>query len=157
VRPTVSEQLAGVRRILAEVIAPEVTGAYPVDMLRGVLANLEMLERSWMQIGPFLVWDNAGTERVLEHAAAVVDDETAARVRAALVAAPTEADAAGQDVDALEAHNTVLRGLLAEIVPQLAGGGEPTAAAYAELRAHLRERIGRFPLTMNAPMPGAAR
>jgi hypothetical protein len=156
VRPTVSEQLAGVRRILAEVIAPEVTGAYPVDMLRGVLANLEMLERSWTQIAPFLVWDNAGTERVLEHAAAVVDDETATRIRAALVAAPTDA-AAGLDADALDAHNTMLRGLLAEIVPQLASGGATTAAAYAELRAHLRERIGRFPLTMNAPMPGAAR
>lgn len=152
-RPTVSEQLAGVRRILAEVIAPEVTGAYPVDMLRGVLANLQMLETSWTQIAPFLAWDNAGTERVLEHAAAVIDDETATRIRAALVAAPTD----HTDVAALEDHNVVLRGLLAEIVPPLAGGGDHTADAYAELRAHLRERIGRFPLTMNAPMPGAAR
>jgi hypothetical protein len=153
VRPTVSEQLAGVRRILADVIAPEVTGAYPVDMLRGVLANLEMLERSWMHIVPFLVWDNAGTERVLEHAAAVVDHETADRIRASLVAAPTDAT----DVAALDEHNTVLRGLLAEIVPPLASGGARTADAYAELRAHLRERIGRFPLTMTAPMPGAPR
>lgn len=152
-RPTISEQLAGVRRILAEVIAPEVTGAYPVDMLRGVLANLEMLEHSWTTVGPFLAWDNAGTERVLEHVAPLVDAASGDRIRAALVAAPKD----NADVDALDAHNTALRELLAEAIPELAAGGERTADAYAEVRAHLRERIGRFPLSMNAPMPGAAR
>jgi hypothetical protein len=152
-RPTISEQLAGVRRILTDVIAPEVTGAYPVDMLRGVLANLEMLEQSWTNVGPFLAWDNAGTERVLGHAAPLVDDALCARIQGALVAAPTDA----ADVDALDTHNTVLRELLAEVIPTLASGGEATADVYAQVRAHLRERINRFPLSMNAPMPGAAR
>jgi hypothetical protein len=149
----VSEQLAGVRRILADVIAPEVTGAYPVDMLRGVLANLEMLERSWSNVGPFLAWDNAGTEAALHAVAPLVDDELSTRIRACLAAAPD----GSADVTALDAHNTALRGLLAEAVPALAGGGDRTAAAYGEVRAHLRARIDRFPFTMNAPMPGAAR
>jgi hypothetical protein len=153
VRPTVSEQLAGVRRILAEVIAPEVTGAYPVDMLRGVLANLEMLERSWANVGPFLSWDNKGTEVVLRATAPLVAGELSTRIGACLSAAPTE-DA---DVLALDAHNIALRGLLAEAVPELAAGGERTDAVYADVRDHLRARIERFPFTMNAPMPGAAR
>jgi hypothetical protein len=50
----------------------------------------------------------------------------------------------------------VLRGLLAEVVPVLAAGGDETAETYAEVRSHLRERIDRFPFSMNAPMPGSA-
>jgi hypothetical protein len=153
VRPTVSEQLAGVRRILADVIAPEVTGAYPVDMLRGVLANLEMLERSWTNVGPFLAWDNTGSDAVLRAVAPLVDAGLAQRIADALAAAPTDA----ADVAALDAHNTALRGLLADAIPELAAGGERTAAVYTDLRVHLRARIDRFPFTMNAPMPGAAR
>jgi hypothetical protein len=152
-RPTISEQLAGMRRILAEVVAPEVTGAYAVDMLRGVLANLEMLERSWSRVGPFLAWDNAGTERLLEAIARTLDPPFARRVEALLLTRPVDQ----VDVEVLDAHNTALRDLLADAIPQLAAGGDRTAAVYEDVRVHLRERIGRFPLAMNAPMPGAAR
>jgi hypothetical protein len=152
-RPTVSEQLAGIRRVLAEVIGPEVTGAYAVDMLRGVLANLEMLERSWTNIGPFLAWDNDGTEAVLERIAPLVDADLAARIGDALVAAPADPT----DVNELDARNTALRQLVADAVPVLAAGADRSAEVYAEVRAHLSRRIERFPLSMNAPMPGAAR
>jgi hypothetical protein len=153
VRPTVSEQLAGVRRILSDVIAPEVSGAYPIDMLRGVLANLEMLEQSWTRVGPFLAWDNEGTEQVLRSVVPFVDGDLAARITALVVAAPVDAS----DVGALEARNTALRAVLADAVPALARGGDAAAPAFAGVRRHLRDRIERFPLTMNAPMPGAAR
>ena len=47
--------------------------------------------------------------------------------------------------------------VLAEAVPSLAAGGPVTAAAYGDACAHLRNRIERFPLTLSAPIPGAAR
>jgi hypothetical protein len=153
VRPSISEQLAGLRRIIAEVIAPEVTGAYPEDMLRGVLANLEMLETSWSRVGPFLAWDNEGTERLLEAIAALMDPTLVQRIEATLVAAPHHPS----DVDALDAHNTALRDVLADAVPVLAAGGDRTHDVYRAVRMHLRERMDRFPLVMNAPMPGAPR
>jgi hypothetical protein len=154
----VSEQLAGVRRILADVIAPEVTGAYPVDMLRGVLANLEMLERSWSNVPEFLAWDNAGTARVLGEARPFVGHGLQARIDDALHDTGDAGAPAGHVVaiDALDASNVALRELLADVVPVLAAGGDDAAGAYASVRAHLRERIDRFPFSMNAPMPGSA-
>src|SRR5687767_9576367 len=101
-RPTVSAQLAGLRRIIADVAVPEVDAPYPADMLRGVLANLEMRERSWTQVAPFLAWDNEGTERLLEHIAPLVDATFALRVDSVLAAAPQDRT----DADALDAHNT---------------------------------------------------
>ena len=152
-RPTITEQLAGIRRILADVVAPEVHGAYPLDMLRGIEANLAMLERSWTQVAPFLAWDNAETARVLEAAQPVVDDQLGARIGAVIA----DAEPDPLDVVALESRNTRLREVLADAVPVLAAGGASTADAYAQVCHHLRQRIDRFPLTLSAPMPGTAR
>lgn len=152
-RPTISEQLAGIRRILLDVVSPEVQGAYPADMLRGIVANLEMLERSWTDVAPFLAWDNDGTARVLAVVAPVVDSDLAGRIATVLDAPVPDP----LDANALEARNTELRAVLADAIAVLADGGEPSAAAYGDVRAHLRERIERFPLTLSAPMPGAAR
>jgi hypothetical protein len=153
VRPTIAEQLAGIRRILVEVVSPEVQGDYPNDMLRGIAANLEMLEQSWTRVAPFLAWDNEGSAQVLTAVQACVERDLARRIGAALAAAEPDP----LDVDALDARNTELRGLLAEAVPLLAAGGSSCEAAYADVRAHLRQRIERFPLTLSAPMPGAKR
>jgi hypothetical protein len=153
-RPTVSEQLAGVRRILADVVAPEVHSAYPSDMLRGILANLEMLERSWGDVAPFLAWDNGATMQLLADVASHVEGDVAAKIGAVLA----EPDADPLDVAALEARNTRLRGALADAVPVLAAAEDlGSTDVYTAVRSHLRERIERFPLTMNAPMPGAKR
>ena len=42
--PTVDEQLREARRILEEVVEPEVQTDYPADTLRAVLSALQMLE-----------------------------------------------------------------------------------------------------------------
>jgi hypothetical protein len=152
VRPTVSEQLAGMRRVLREVIGPEVTSAYPADMLRGMLATLEMLERSWARVAPFLSWDNAATEQLLRAGLPHVTAPIAAQIRATL----SEPAPDPLDVDALDRRNTELRRLLSAVVPMLAVRAD-AAAAYRDVRAHLRERMDRFPLSTSAPMPGAAR
>ena len=148
--PSVTEQLRGVRRTLTEVVAPDLSSPYPAEVLRGVVAALEGLERSWTRVLPFLVWDNAETAALLGAISPVVEPELAVRITQLCDAEPGDA----LDVDAGDARNEALRGLLAEAVPGLAAGGAETADAHAAVVAHLRERIDRFPLTMNAPMPG---
>jgi hypothetical protein len=151
VHPSVTEQLRGVRRTLTEVVAPDLSHPYPTEVLRGVVAALEGLERSWVRVLPFLTWDNAATATLLrEQVAPAVDAPLAARISAAL----EEPEPDPLDVDAADARNEALRGLLADAVPQLTAGGDATAGAHAAVVAHLRARIERFPLTMNAPMPG---
>src|SRR4051812_47167288 len=56
-RPTVSEQLSGVRRVLQDVVAPELDGGYPLDILDGVMSTLDALAASWMDMPAFLRWD----------------------------------------------------------------------------------------------------
>jgi hypothetical protein len=150
VHPSVTEQLRGMRRTLTEVVAPDLSSPYPAEVLRGVVAALEGLERSWTRVLPFLVWDNAETAALLGAISSVVDPDLAVRVSQVCDVEPPDA----LDVDAADARNEALRGLLAEAVPGLAAGGAETATAHAAVVAHLRARIDRYPLTMNAPMPG---
>jgi hypothetical protein len=150
VHPSVTEQLRGIRRTLTEVVAPDLSSPYPAEVLRGVVAALEGLERSWARVFPFLVWDNAETAALLGAISPVLDPDLATRITQACDAEPGDA----LDVDAADARNEALRGLLAESVPHLAAGGAATVDAHAAVVAHLRARIDRFPLTMNAPMPG---
>jgi hypothetical protein len=150
VHPSVTEQLRGVQRTLTQVVAPDLSNPYPAEVLRGVVAALEGLERSWARVLPFLVWDNAETAALLGAISPVVDPDLASRITQLCDVEPGDA----LDVEAADVRNEALRGLLAEAVPGLAAGGATTADAHAAVVAHLRERIDRFPLTMNAPMPG---
>jgi hypothetical protein len=150
-RPTIAEQLRGLRRILAEVVTPEVGSAYPADMLQGVIANLEMLERALPAVAPFLAWDNEATAALLERAAPLLGEPISARVAELRAAPPVDP----LDLEALHERNIALRGLLAEAVAPLADGGPSAAARYGELRAHLRARMDRYPLSMAASMPSA--
>ena len=43
----------------------------------------------------------------------------------------------------------------AEAVPQLAAGGDQTAAAYARVKSHLRDRMSRYPMSATIVMPTA--
>jgi hypothetical protein len=147
-RPTISEQLTGLRRILDEVVAPEVDVPYPAETLRGVIANLEMLARAYTNVGPFLAWDNAATKALLAAARGVVDAGLASHIDDALFLPDVDA----LDLDALDARNTLLRGLLAAAIAPLAGGGGATATVYASVCVHLRERMARYPFTMTTSL-----
>ena len=57
-RPTIDEQLHALRRILTDVVAPEVTAKYPSDILQSVIANLGELEANWSRWVAYLAWDN---------------------------------------------------------------------------------------------------
>ena len=56
-RPNVSEQLSGMRRVLGDVIAPDLEGGYPRDILDGVMSTLDALAASWLEVPAFLRWD----------------------------------------------------------------------------------------------------
>lgn len=133
-RPTLSEYLGGLRRILEESVAPSVQGDYANEMLAGVLRSLAMLEENWPDAPDFLGWDNAETKRLLGLIAAHVP--VAGAIEPAVAPPTTFAE--------LDAENERLRGLLAAAIPALAA--EPAAAtAYAAVVEHLRTRIDRYP------------
>lgn len=125
-RPDVSEQLNGMRRVLQDVVAPEVDG-YPLDILDGVMSTLDALAASWADVPAFLRWDAGEMVRLLD------GHEV-----------PPEPDDA-LDIRALEAWHARLRWLLQERVPELLG---------EELTAHLKARAERFPIRPETRMPG---
>ena len=143
VRPTLDEQLRGLRRILEQSVAPAVIDSYASSTLNGVIRALEMLEQRTALVGPFLAWDNQETATVLHAIATRVPIDEPLESSAIV---PTG------DLAALDAENTRLRGLLAGVIPALAN--DPAAVnEYALVVAHLRERIARYPFTSTATLP----
>jgi hypothetical protein len=152
VYPTITEQLRGYSRILDEVIAPAVDQGYPTDVLAGIIANLRRLAGYWDRVLPFLDWDNRATAEVLLDAMPLLPPDLAARVQVGL-------EPEGDEVidplnfDAVHERNRLLRSLLADTITPLAGGGDRTAAVYARVRSHLRERMSRYPMSGTIVMP----
>ncbi len=155
--PTVTEQLREIRRVLAEVVMPEVGGDYAREALQAALATLGMLEGAWDRVLPFLRWDNERVAQLLSeldgvaaHAGptGLLDDRMAGRIAAAISADPPDPT----DFAALHRRNLELRALLAEAVPALVActGGVPPEPVVA----YVRERIDRYPFTGTAALPG---
>ncbi|MEO5837317.1 MAG: hypothetical protein ABIQ73_29600 [Acidimicrobiales bacterium] len=143
-RPTLSEQLRGLRHILDHVVAPEVQGAYATDILLGVSRALEMLALRAGEVGPFLVWDNNETRELLRMIAT-----SGAAVTEPID--PIEPIATG-DVDALDAENERLRGILAAVIPAIAADAS-TSELHGAVVVHLRERVARYPFASTATLP----
>ena len=141
-RPTLDEQLRGLRGILQGSVAPAVVGDYPQETLAGVIRALEMLEQRVALVGPFLAWDNAATFALLR--------DIAVRVPMAGLGDPAVIESG--DLAALDAENERLRGLLAEVVPVLAADSS-LADLHAATVAHLRARIARYPYTSTGTLP----
>ncbi|MCU1373981.1 MAG: hypothetical protein JWO68_1267, partial [Actinomycetia bacterium] len=119
-RPDVTEQLTGIRQVLADVVAPHVTDPYPADVLAGVLAALDLLADAWAQVPKFLCWDSAATAHVL-----------------ALVGQPVPPMPDDLfDLAAVQTHHREVRGLLEAAMPAILDH-EAAAAAVVEL---FRER-----------------
>jgi hypothetical protein len=127
-RPSISEQLAGVRRVLADVVGPYVTDPYPSDVLAGALATLDTLAESWAAVPAFLRWDSEATADVLRLAGLEVP------------AAPDDP----LDLDALQSHHREVRGRLEAAIPTLLERPDLSAAVIALFR----ERSERFPLSV---------
>jgi hypothetical protein len=156
VRPSVSEQLDGLRRILQEVVAPELTDPYPADILAGVCATLETLAAGWSEVPAFLRWDAEAASQILSEVlsadAPKLDESLAVQVREAL-ASPLPDPA---DFTALQAHHRQIRAALELTIPVISEREElrETRTRLVEL---FRERVDRYPLKTvwrpSAPAP----
>jgi hypothetical protein len=145
-RPTVTEQLDGLRRILAETIAPEITSPYPAEILGGVIGALDALQSNWHKIPAFLLWDIETTAGVLDAAMPKLDVDLAAEISAA----KTGIDVT--DLAALESHQMRMRELLVKAMPAIIADPHRTDA-YPRMIALFRERTERFPFSMAARPP----
>ncbi|HUP76241.1 MAG TPA: hypothetical protein VM282_24620 [Acidimicrobiales bacterium] len=111
-RPTIDEQLGALRRILSDVVAPEVTAKYPSDILAGVIANLGELEANWSRWVGHLAWDNEHLAGVLAQARPKVSASVSAQIGDALAGAPDDP----YDHGAVCAHNEALRAAVVAVI-----------------------------------------
>ena len=144
--PTVTEQLDGLRRILAETIAPEVTSPYPAEILGSVIGALDALQSNWHRIPAFLRWDIETTAGVLDAAMPMLEVDLVAEI----AAAKTSIDLT--DLVALESHQIRMRELLVKAMPAIIADPNRTGA-YPQMIALFRERTDRFPFSMAARPP----
>src|ERR1700761_1352931 len=128
--PTISEQLDGLRRILAEAVAPEVTAPYPAEILGSVIGALNALQSNLHAIPPFLRWDIEATGSVLNAAKPLLGPDLVAKIDAAM------ADRAA-DLAQLEERQVLLRGLLVEAMPAIRA---ERGLAYDKMITLFRER-----------------
>jgi hypothetical protein len=131
VHPSISEQLAGLSQVLADVVRPELADPYPIDVLDGVIAGLDAVARGWTALPAYLRWD-------AERSAAILR-----RVRIS----PPEPPSDPLDLVALEAHHADVRKMLESAIPAITADADATMA-MVEL---FRERIERFPFQQLAP------
>ncbi|MEO8692453.1 MAG: hypothetical protein ABI658_02990 [Acidimicrobiales bacterium] len=143
-RPTLAEQLRGLRHILDHVVAPEVQGDYAQQSLLGVSRTLEMLEQRAGAVGLFLEWDNRETH-------AIVESISAHGISLAQPVDPITPIMTG-DLVALDGENERLRGILAAVIPAITDRAE-THDLHAAVVAHLRERVARYPYASTGTLP----
>jgi len=143
-RPTITEQLDGLRRILAEAVAPEVTAPYPAEILGSVIGALNALQANLHAVPAFLRWDIETTAGVLDAAKPLLGAGLAAEIDAAKV------DSEHADLAVLETTQMLMRGLLVAAMPAVLA---ERGTAYGKMIALFRERTERFPFSMAARPP----
>jgi hypothetical protein len=142
--PTITEQLDGLRRILADTVAPEITAPYPAEILGSVIGALNALQSNWSAIPAFLRWDIETTSEVLDAAKPLLDAGLVAEITMA------QADSELTDLAALETQQVRMRGLLVRAMPAIR---VERGAAYGKMIALFRERTDRFPFSMAVRPP----
>ena len=68
-RPTPQEELAGIRRILADDVGPAVAAEYPQAQLQQVLIALERLSSNFDRAAPLMAAENVALEQLFRGAA----------------------------------------------------------------------------------------
>jgi hypothetical protein len=131
VHPSITEQLAGLSQVLADVVRPELGDPYPIDVLDGVIAGLDAIARGWTGLPAYLRWDAEQTTAILRRMG--ID--------------PPAPPADPLDLVALETHHADVRKKLESAIPAIARDPD-TTAAMVQL---FRERIERFPFQQLAP------
>jgi hypothetical protein len=142
--PTISEQLGGIQRLLADIVAPEVQSAYAREILTGAIAALGALREALPKVPEFLRWDADSTAAVLTTALPLLRDDLAVEFRSALAESPDGA------LEALEARQQRMRALLSKAMPAII---DERGDAYRAMVALFRERADRFPFSITATAP----
>jgi hypothetical protein len=141
VRPTVEEQLLGLRAVLQGVVAPEVRAPYPSDVLATVVGALERLGGDWATVPAALRSESGALDGLLadalDSARPVVGPDTAA----AIDAVRAQAGPDWLDPAAARAHYERRRGLLADVVRALAPDGAAAPALWSAVITHLRDHL----------------
>ena len=124
-RPDLTEQLHGIRRVLAETVAPRVDDEYAAGILAGLLGTIDLLAEAWIQIPGFLRWDSEATGEVLrsvgQQAPPLPDDPL--------------------DLRALQAHHRDVRARLEANMAAVIDDG----TARAKMIQLFRDRADRYP------------
>lgn len=128
-RPTIDEQLDGVRRLLDAVERDDGLSPASRELLTDAGRLVHRVRGSWATALPFLVEDNAGLAALLADLGAPAD---------------TDDHPAPTDVVAAAARNTALRGLLTETIRALPRDADGLAAR-ARIAAYLRRRVDADP------------
>lgn len=129
--PSITEQLTGLNKALTDVVRPELSDPYPLDVLDGVIAGLDGIARGWTQLPAYLCWDAEQTTAILRRVGIH----------------PPDAPSDPLDLVALEAHHAGVRRMLESALPGIADDPATTAATVQLFR----ERIERFPFQQLAP------
>ena len=137
-RPTIDEQLHALRRILTEVIAPEVAAKYPSDILQGVIANIGELEANWSRWLRYLAWDNEQLALLLRQAQPKVSADLVSHIADALALTPDDA----YDYRGMCTRNEALRAGVALVVHD-ARTDASLADDAQRIHRHLEEGIRR--------------
>ncbi|MCY3631915.1 MAG: hypothetical protein OXH29_04495 [bacterium] len=120
-RPTLSEQIIGARRVLVELAAPEVSDSYTQEQIAFAAAALEHAAARWSEVLPDLVTDIRALEEVLGIEPAALEE-------------------AVPGVPALAAAEEYHRSLRAQLTDEIMSGSEPSPAVRAYL-ADSTERL----------------
>ena len=120
-RPTLTEQIIGARRVLVELAAPEVSDSYTQEQIAFAASALEHAAARWPHVLPDLVTDIRALEEVLGIEPAVLEE-----------AVPGVVDLAAAE----EYH----RSLRARLTDEIKRGSEPSPAVRAYL-ADSTERL----------------
>jgi hypothetical protein len=146
-RPNLAEQLAGLRRILAEIIAPEIKQPYPAGILAGVIASLDALQSALPSLPDYLRWDIQSTGALLNMALPHLDENLTAEVKAALADAP-----GARDLPALESCQENLRALLVGAIPAILA--DPALEdVKMRMMDFFHERADRYPFSITGGVP----
>ena len=120
-RPTLSEQIEGARRVLVELAAPEVSDSYVQEQITFAAAALEHAAARWPEVLPDLVADIRALEQVLG-------------------VEPAELEEAVPGVVHLAAAEEYHRDLRARLTDEIMSGSVPSP----EVRAYLADSVERL-------------
>lgn len=137
-KPSVTDQLHQTTRALREVVLPHVRDPEARRVAESSIAGLELLERSWVHVLPFLAWDNQRLTELLNERG--LDPDTHAGTADGAGTSTDAADVDPLDVEANDRRNDELRRRLEEYLSTRAGDVD------LEILDYLDQRARRYPL-----------